>query len=249
MKIALCMPVYNESDGIYEFLSEIEEVLNDVLDHVVIVNDASTDDTSRVIQNFILSGKTKLNIELFENKTNLGHGKTTLVALNRATATNAEVVVAVDGDGQFKIDEIKQAIECFKTEMPDILEGQRIQRSEPFFRRATTFTVRFIVTALSRKFTVDGNTPFRIYRTNVLKQILKSTPTSSLIPNIYISIISRRQKLRIRIYKMESIQRRGNKSTGSTWQPKKEWLPSKRFVLFCLTATKEIATFISQKKT
>lgn len=249
MKITLCMPVYNEADGICDFLKEIEEVLHNVIDKVVIVNDASTDDTSSVIQNFKSSSKTMLNIELFENETNLGHGRTTLAALNRAVATNAEVVVAVDGDGQFRSDDIKRAIECFNHETPDILEGQRILRSEPFFRRVTTFVVRVIVTGISKTFTVDGNTPFRVYETNVLKQILKSTPPSSLIPNIYISIISRKQKMRIRIYSMESIQRRGNKSTGSTWQPKKEWLPTKRFILFCLSATKEMGTFLFQKKT
>jgi glycosyltransferase involved in cell wall biosynthesis len=248
MKITLCMPVFNEADGICDFLAEIEEVLHNVIERVIIVNDASTDDTSGVIQNFKLSNKTILNIELFENKTNLGHGQTTLVALNRAAATDTEVVVAVDGDGQFKTHEMKRAIECFEQEMPDILEGQRILRSEPIFRRVTTFIVRVIVTGLSNKLTVDGNTPFRIYQANVLKQILKSTPPSSLIPNIYISIISRRQKMRIRIYPMESIQRRGSKSTGSTWQPKKEWLPTKRFILFCLSATIEIGTFLFRKK-
>jgi glycosyltransferase involved in cell wall biosynthesis len=66
MKIVLCMPVYNEADGICDFLSEIEEVLHNVIDRVVIVNDASTDDTSGVIRNFKLSSKRILNIELFE---------------------------------------------------------------------------------------------------------------------------------------------------------------------------------------
>ena len=41
--VALVMPVYNEADGIAEFLTEIDSVLPDI--EVFVVNDCSTDST------------------------------------------------------------------------------------------------------------------------------------------------------------------------------------------------------------
>ena len=49
--VAVVMPVYNEADGIAEFLMEIDESLAGVT--VIVVDDCSTDMTVKIVESLI----------------------------------------------------------------------------------------------------------------------------------------------------------------------------------------------------
>lgn len=237
----MCMPVYNEADGIAEFLNEIVSELSGIITELIIVDDASSDSSSDVINEISETYIKLLTIKLYRQERNSGHGISTLTALRQALDHGADVVISIDGDGQFISSEISAALRKFIEMKPDVMEGIRTGRDEPIFRKITTSLVRWITMLLSRKKVIDGNTPFRIYERTALHKLLTLTPSETLIPNIHFSIYSRRLRFAVQSYPMTSIQRRGNNSTGSTWQPKRTWLPSKRFVKFCFKALREVS--------
>ena len=90
-RIAVVIPAYNE--GI--FIEEVIKTMPSIVDHVIVVDDCSQDDTfakanacpdSRVI--------------VFKTKKNQGVGGATIAGYQKALGLNSDVVVKMDGDGQ-----------------------------------------------------------------------------------------------------------------------------------------------------
>jgi len=229
----ITMPCFNEAEGISDFAQDICSALDDRLDQLIIVDDCSTDDTSAVLKR-LSDGNPKIVHQ--RNPLNLGHGPSTLVGIQKALATDSKFVITIDGDGQFLATEVSLALDTFYFQNVDILEGFRQERSDPWFRKLVTTSLRFFVFACSFKLPKDANTPFRIYRRESLKNLLDGVDPKSMTPNLYFSIHSRRRRFNICEFGVTSIHRKGSVKTGVTWESKNDMLPSKRFVVFCLRA-------------
>ena len=240
MKVILAMPCYNESDGITDFLNDIYENLDDFLDYVVVVNDCSTDSTVQVIEDY---GFLKAKLKLTSNILNLGHGPSFLNAINQSLDLAPDIVITVDGDGQFRAKDIKDKLVYFNNSDFDVLECARLGRSDPKFRKFVTYMLRLFIFIRVRKRPLDSNTPLRIYRAEALKYLVREIPQDSLVPNLRISALTRRSGLKYSQISVASLQRRGVTAVGSTWRAKRDWLPSKRFIQFCQCALVELWRF------
>lgn len=234
-KVVVTMPVFNEEVGIIQFLEEIKASLADYDLSLVIIDDSSSDRTTSVIENF-KDMQSDLNLTLLVNEKNLGHGPSTVKGMTFASTIDADAIITIDGDGQFLGYEMAQALNAFFSNKVDALEGIRVKRSEPFFRKISTLAVRVLVWSRSHKMPADGNTPLRIYQRDRLIEIVRCVPGNLLIPNVFISTYSRVQNWNLFEMKVTSIPSRGSDSLGSTWKQKYAHLPSKRFLKFCLTA-------------
>src|SRR5436190_24354599 len=99
--IAIAIPAHNEAESLVEFLTEIDDALSGRAAGLtfVVVDDASSDDTSEATRKAaeLVDGE----VLLFRNEAQLGHGPTVLEAYRRAIDTGADLVLQVDGDGQF----------------------------------------------------------------------------------------------------------------------------------------------------
>jgi len=231
-QVVICMPVYNEADGIEEFLVEIDGSMSGNL-VVVIVDDASKDSTLSVIRSIKFQN---ISLLIKENEMNLGHGSSTIRALSTAAELSPQWVVAVDGDGQIGANDILRLISTARESGADIIEGARHSRSDAWFRRFITISTRFLCTVRSAKGVKDANTPFRVYRTPALESLLKVTPSHSPTPNLWMTVISRLLELNVMTVEIEARPRRGLVSTGTTWGRNRKILPSKRLIKFCANA-------------
>jgi glycosyltransferase involved in cell wall biosynthesis len=232
MKVAITMPVYNEEGGIYNFLVEINEAFKGSSLHIVAVNDSSTDDTS---QELLKYSRNFRNLDILENSKNCGHGPSTLRGMAHALNIDCDYIITVDGDGQFYGHDIFNLYRKTILTNVDVAEGVRIQRTDPAFRKISTLVVRLIVLLSSGKLPKDGNTPLRIYKKEILKSIFLELPTNLLVPNMFISILSRRSNLRVLESETQSLERRGG-GIGTTWKQKFAKVPSRRFIKFCFKA-------------
>ena len=237
MKVVLAMPCYNEADGITDFLNDIYENLDEFLDHIVVVNDSSTDSTVKVIQDF---GRLNSKLEITSNVSNLGHGPSFLNAISKSLDLSPDVVITVDGDGQFQAGDIRDKLIHFCKSELDILECARLNRSDPVFRKFVTYMLRLFIFMRVGERPIDSNTPLRIYRAEALKFLVRGIPQDSLIPNLRISALTRRSRFVYSQVFVNSRQRRGVSAAGSTWRAKRDWLPSKRFIQFCRRALIEL---------
>ena len=233
-KVALVMPVYNEVDGISAFLQEIDDEFEAL--QLIIVDDASTDSTSRVVSQFMPRNMT---IRLVKNEQNRGHGPSTLRALQEGLDSGAGVVLALDGDGQVSAADLRRMLTDFHSTNCDLLIGVRMGRNESAFRMLTSWATRVITGVRSRKRVPDANTPFRVYRSNALKRLLETVPSDSMVPNLWVTVISQRLAMDVRFMSVNARDRLGSSTLGSTCGRASRILPTRRFIRFCFLATVE----------
>ena len=237
MRIVFTMPVYNEEEGITDFCEEILEIFKEYKTEIIVVNDFSSDSSENVIRENLIK-KYGSVVTLVNNPKNLGHGPSTIIGIRKALLiSSTDIIVTVDGDGQFKARDILYLVQEHKKLNMDVTEGVRINRTDPMFRKVSTSVCKFLVFSLSGKFPNDGNTCLRVYTPKSLEKLINRIPSDFLIPNVLISTYTRIEELNFTQIKIDSIQRRGRNSIGSTWKQRFLNIPSRRYLVFCFRAT------------
>jgi len=226
----LVLPVYNEEiviEGlISEFLS-LDPTLN-----VLIIDDESSDGTSKILDSIDND-----RLTVIHNEANLGHGLSVIKGLTFALRMGADIVATADGDGNYFAHDVLSMMSVLDNHNFQIVEGIRIGREDPWFRRISSFATRQLVLLRSKQLTKDANTPFHVFRAGILNEILSFIPeTGKVIPNMYISSIIRSKSLQFTSYEVISNNRKGNNPLGVTWNQKNRNIPSKRYLKFCLHA-------------
>ena len=233
--VVVAMPAYNESEGIPEFLEEIRVNFADLDLQIVVVDDCSQDDTARVVKDLGIPG-----MHAVRNDINSGHGPSTIRALSEALDLGGDVVVAVDGDGQFRGSDMRRLVNVLMATDLEIVEGIRSHRDDPWFRRITSAATRQMVRSRAGEAVLDANTPLRVYRREALARLLRGLPDSQMaVPNLAFSVLTRRWGIRVAAIPVASLPRRGSTSESITWKQKRSWLPSRRYVTFCAGATRQ----------
>lgn len=237
MHVVVTMPVFNEANGIAEFVAEVANSMSPYITTFVLADDCSTDNTLEVLTELALTHQVKI----LPSERNMGHGPTTLRALHESLEFQPDVVVAVDGDGQFTGNDMRRLVDLLTTRCLDLVEGVRVGRNDPLFRRATSWVTRMLVRFRIGKRPLDANTPLRVYRPAVLQSLLNELPPAAITPNLLISALSRVKELHVCEESVASLPRRGGIPAGTTWRARRKSVPSWRFVRFCLLAGRQWA--------
>lgn len=233
--VAVVMPAYNEEAGIPGFLREIVSAMTGVDVHLFVADDCSTDRTRAVLDRLAH----ELPLTVLPGETNSGHGPTTLRALVAGLDSKADVIVAVDGDGQFVGSDMRALVDMLIMREADVIEGVRTGRDDPLFRRATSWATRSLVQVRAHERPQDANTPLRVYRPEVLVRFLAAVPPDAMTPNLLFSALTRTWRLVVLEVPVSSIPRRGGDPGGSSWRAKRHSLPSRRYVNFCVKAGRQ----------
>ena len=242
LSISIAMPIFNESDGITETLTSIDEAFrhSGATVTLCIQNDVSTDNTLHVIGE--LATTLQLNIAVKTNQLNMGHGPTTFTAYQRAINTGSLIVMQLDSDGQFVATELPMLCSVIASGK-EVVIGIRSSRVDPWFRKFVTFLLRnFLRTRYFGRFP-DPNSPVRAYSASVLSPMLSELPNEPLIPNIYLSILAVRKKLNVEFVPVSHRERRGGQTTGTMWQSSNQWQKIKRLLKFCRKSFRQLLSF------
>lgn len=230
MKKVLTFPVFNEAQTIQSFVTEIFDL--HFFDQIVVVNDCSTDNTKSILED-IESDK----LILINNTINLGHGPSTLRGMLEAFDLGSDFIVTADGDGHFEVSDLKHMVLNLSNSSFDVIEGVRINREDPWFRKISSLLTRFLVRSRSKRNVKDANTPLRAYRSKVLGDILQKMPGFNYpIPNLYISAVLRKSNFKIMEFEVSTAKRYQSNALGSTWEQKHRSIPTKKYLRFCLKA-------------
>ena len=240
MSVAIVMPAWNEASGIGEFLTEIHEFFAGIDHTFIVIDDCSTDQTIRVLNALQEDG---LPLQVESNQNNLGHGPTTVKALGLGLRSDKNVIISIDGDGQFLGQDVLRCYEEILQSNTQIIEGIRVRDSDPLYRKTTSLATRVLVWSRCREFPKDANTPLRVYQRSILVKVLDRIPIDSLVPNLMISTYARKNKMKIGLVAVDFVDRRGVDPKSTSWGRSKSYLPSKRFVKFCASATKSWLAF------
>lgn len=164
MKIFCIIPAWNEEKKI------LEVVLNakNFVDEIVVVDDGSTDQTVKVLEN--------ANVTVLKHVINRGQGAALQTGNEFALKNGADVVVHFDADGQFLATEIQDVIRPIINGECDIVFGSRFLEKKsklPFWKEYVIMPTAHIVNKIILgKTLTDPQGGFRAMNREALERII-----------------------------------------------------------------------------
>ena len=196
MKISVIIPCYNEETTIHEILELVQIALNDSEYEIILVDDASTDNTSQIIHDISTKEGT---IEVISHDSNLGKGAALRSGI---TASNGDVVIIQDADLEYDPSEYGKLLKPIQDGKADVVYGSRFKSSAEvrvlyyWHRLGNTF-----LTWLSNIFTnlnlTDMETCYKVFRKEILEQIIIEEDRFGFEPEITAKIAKIRPRIRI----------------------------------------------------
>lgn len=123
-KLVVLIPAFNESENIAGVISQIPREIPGIFSvQILVINDGSTDDTASQAH---LAGADNI----INNPKNLGLGKTFSLGLEQALFMDADIIVNIDGDGQFDPRDIPRLIQPIIKQRADMVTGSRFLQKE-----------------------------------------------------------------------------------------------------------------------
>jgi len=114
------MPVFNEEKTIEKIVEKVEKVrIRNYEKEIIIVNDCSKDDTSKIISNL---GRKYKNIKYFSHSVNIGKGAAIRTALANMTG---EIAIIQDADSEYDPKEIADLIRFREENNLQVVYGSR----------------------------------------------------------------------------------------------------------------------------
>ena len=191
-RLCVVMPVYNEQDAIGPVLEKWSKALDALqIDYTIRpYNDGSKDNTLAVMK----SVAAHLPHVEVRDKPNGGHGNTILTGYREAVADVFDWVFQVDSDDEMGPEKFGELWE--RRNEHDFLVGIRDGRVQALPRKVISFVSRLCVRMFYGKSVWDVNTPYRLMRVSVFTKFYESIPLTTFAPNVILSGLSARYKLR-----------------------------------------------------
>jgi glycosyltransferase involved in cell wall biosynthesis len=174
-KLSIIIPAYNEGRTIHFILDKVRQVnlINNIQKEVIIVNDASTDNTKEAIENYIKLHGEQINISLFNQEVNQGKGAAIHKGIELATG---EFLIVQDADLEYDPEEFNVLLKPVIDGYADVVYGSRFMGGNPhrilFFWH--TIGNKFL-TFLSNMFTnlnlTDMETCYKLFDSKIAKSL------------------------------------------------------------------------------
>ncbi|NLP56624.1 glycosyltransferase family 2 protein [Lutibacter sp. B1] len=118
------MPALNEGQTIYKVLKSVPKTIKGFSSlELLVINDGSIDNTE---EESLKSGATVIN-----HNYNKGVGNAFQTALNYSLKVNTDILVSIDSDGQFDVNQIEEMISPIIKNEADFCIGNRFSNSKP----------------------------------------------------------------------------------------------------------------------
>ncbi len=174
-KLSIIIPAYNEGRTIHFILDKVRQVnlINGIQKEVIIVNDASKDNTKEAIENYIKLHGHQIDISLHNQEVNQGKGAAIHKGIELATG---EFLIVQDADLEYDPEEFNILLKPVVDGYADVVYGSRFMGGNPhrilFFWH--TIGNKFL-TFLSNMFTnlnlTDMETCYKLFDANIAKSL------------------------------------------------------------------------------
>jgi glycosyltransferase involved in cell wall biosynthesis len=171
--LSIIIPAFNEENTIIRILDKISHInLGPINKEVIIVNDHSTDDTVKVIEQYIKE-KTSDNISLYTHEKNSGKGSAIITGIKHS---GGDLLIIQDADLEYDPEEYPLILNPIINGFADVVYGSRFVGSNPHRILFFWHTVgNRLLTFLSNVFTnlnlTDMETGFKSFRSEIIKNI------------------------------------------------------------------------------
>jgi glycosyltransferase involved in cell wall biosynthesis len=201
MKILACIPAFNEEN----IIGDVVKKTLSYVDKVIVCDDGSFDNTFNEAK---ISGA-----EVIHHSKNLGKGAALKSLFNYARNSNFDVIVTIDGDGQFLPEEITKLVKSIVEKKSDIVIGYRFddKTEMPSYRKIGNKILDKITSLASDLPFRDTQSGFRAYSKKAIDLITFQTNGFGADSEILINIS--KKGLRISEQKVTVIYNTGRKTS------------------------------------
>ncbi len=178
--ISVVIPAYNEEKTISKVISDIKALLGQYgfESEIVVVDDGSTDDTSRIIK--------KLDVVIVTISPNRGYGRAIKRGIEKA---RYEMVMITDGDGTYTTESMKELLESRLDY--DMLVGARRNIDPSLIKKPAKWFVNKLAGYITGVKIPDLNSGLRIFKREKAVRFFKLLPDGfSLTSTLTIAMLN-----------------------------------------------------------
>ena len=173
-KLSVLIPAYNEEKTITQVLDKISGVSlpEEMNIEMVVVNDASTDNTERVVQEYMAHHK-DADIRLFSQGRNMGKG----AAIHRGIKeSKGDFILVQDADLEYDPNEYARLLKPILDGVADVVYGSRFKGSDPhrvlfFWHSIGNGFLTFLSNIFTNLNLTDMETCYKLFRADQLKNL------------------------------------------------------------------------------
>jgi glycosyltransferase involved in cell wall biosynthesis len=165
-KIVIVLPAYNAGKTLLQTLAEIPK---EYQDHVILVDDASTDNTVEEAK--------KAGLIVIQHKKNRGYGGNQKTCYREALKTGADIVIMVHPDHQYDATMIPQLIRPLLHNEADAVFGSRmlggkpLEGGMPYWKYLANVLLTAFANIVFRRYLTEIHSGFRAYTRKYLDTV------------------------------------------------------------------------------
>jgi glycosyltransferase involved in cell wall biosynthesis len=193
--LSVVMPVYNERETVLAIIGKVLRL--EIVRELVIVDDGSDDGTGELLRSTAFDGR----VRIFFHDRNRGKGAALRTAFQMVTGA---VVAIQDADLEYDPAEFNEMIRPIQDGVADVVFGSRLSGGKPqrvymFWHRVGNGFLTFLTNLLYNTTLTDMETCYKMFRSEVIRQIHIRSDDFSVEPEITAKIFKNR---RLRVYEM-----------------------------------------------
>jgi len=199
MKLSILIPAYNEANTIHLILDKVRDVKLDggVTKEIIIVNDFSTDDTVKKVEEYMAKNP-EMPMSIFSQEKNKGKGAAIHKAIELATG---DYLIVQDADLEYDPEEYNLLLKPILSGFADVVYGSRFLGGNPHRILFYWHSIgNKFLTSLSNMFTnlnlTDMETCYKLIRSDIAKSLKLKEQRFGFEPELTAKL-SRVPKIRI----------------------------------------------------
>lgn len=205
--VSIVMPAYNEEEIIERTVREwYEQVIYQLpSSELIVVDDCSVDQTGQVLRRL---AQELPSLRPLTTNVNGGHGRALRYGFEHVTHN---WVFQTDSDRQHVPTDFWNLWKL--RDRSDFVLGIRSARADGPVRVVITNIMRLVNLLLWGLWIRDANCPFKLMRTDPLRNVLSRIPGDSFIPMVMLSILCRKMNYRVKEVVVQHLPRRGGEQS------------------------------------
>jgi len=187
--LSVVVPIYNEETSLPAVLAEIVPYCQEHNWELILVDDGSTDGTSKILgQLQDVSG-----LKIIRHKVNKGYGGALKTGIQQVHTSH---LVTLDADGQHSVSDVKLIFASSLSNQADLVIGKRgRQAGSGVYRSLGRWLIRTFASLLMPIHVSDLNSGFKLYRTELARKFLRRCPDSMAFSDVITLVFIKKRAL------------------------------------------------------